>query len=172
MYTFSHLVNAYKAGDVKRYHTVARLKEQSVAEHSWGVAALVIYLEPSPSLSLMKAALFHDAAESQTGDVPATFKWKHPEFAADLEGKEEDITREMGINYTLTERELAVLKVADLGELVLHNVRELMMGNRYASVIISRGMEALERYYGDMGPTVNNFIDDLNKYVTEMKDNV
>ena len=172
MHTFSHLTNIYRAGDVKRYHTVARLKEQTIAEHSWGVAAIIMYLEPNPSKALLAAALFHDVAESKTGDVPATFKWENRNFADSLEAHETNINREMGINYELTERELAILKVADLSELVLHNVRELMMGNRYAAEIIHRGMDALEPYYGDLGATVNNYIDDLNAYVVEMKDNV
>jgi 5'-deoxynucleotidase YfbR-like HD superfamily hydrolase len=172
MHTFIHLTNIYRAGDVKRYHTVARIKDQSIAEHSWGVAAIVLYLEPTPSQALISAALFHDVAESQTGDVPATFKWANRNFADSLEAHETNINRDMGVHYELTERELAILKVADLSELVLHNVRELMMGNRYAAAIIDRGSEALERYYGDLGPTVNNFIDDLNTYAREMKDNV
>lgn len=172
MHSFLHLINIYKAGDVKRYHTVARLKEQTIAEHSWGVLAIVLYLEPNPSRQLISAAVFHDVAESRTGDVPATFKWANRNFADSLEAHETNINREMGINYELTERELAILKVADLSELVLHNVRELMMGNRYAAAIIARGMEALEAYYGDLGATVNNFIDDLNQYTVEMNENV
>lgn len=172
MQTFSKLANIYRAGDVKRYHTVARIKEQTIAEHSWGVAAIVLYLEPNPSKALISAALFHDVAESQTGDVPATFKWANRNFADSLEAHETNINRDMGIHYELTERELAILKVADLGELVMHNIREHMMGNRFAAVIIARGMEALEPFYGDLGATVNNFIDDLQGYMVEMEDNV
>jgi 5'-deoxynucleotidase YfbR-like HD superfamily hydrolase len=169
---FDQLLKLYRSGDTLRYHTAPRLNDQTVSAHAWGVLAIVLHLEPDPSLALIKAALFHDAAESVTGDLPATFKWAAPEIASLIEKAEARILMDMGVEYDLTEKEAAVLKVADLGELVLHCTKEVMMGNLYASAIVVRGLDALEPYYLEGGAKFTAFIDELNQYHRDMKDNL
>ena len=56
-------------GKVKRWHTVTTIQQQTVAEHSWGVAMICRKLWPEDKV-LMEAALCHDLGEGLTGDVP------------------------------------------------------------------------------------------------------
>ena len=53
---------AYRAGYTRRWHTTSYL-DQSVAEHSWGVALIIMQNHPNPSANLLKAALLHDLHE-------------------------------------------------------------------------------------------------------------
>lgn len=65
---------------VPRWGTVPAPKEQSVAEHSFGVAVIAMELatfRPHPEAWLGRVAMWalhHDAAESYTGDLPSPFK--------------------------------------------------------------------------------------------------
>ncbi len=139
------LIQIFKGGAVKRYHTVTMIKEQTVAAHSWGVACVLIDILGEPSAKLLKAALYHDVAESMTGDVPATTKWKYTELAEALQKAEEDVERSLGIYVTgLTSSELSTLKFADMVDLILHCVKEYRLGNRDALEIITRGMNYLD----------------------------
>ena len=71
-----------KAYGLKRWHTVEMSRQQSVAEHQWGVTMIAreIYFrlvdEPAPSgkNALMIRALVHDMDEINGGDVPANHK--------------------------------------------------------------------------------------------------
>lgn len=54
------------------------IRRQSVAEHSYNVAMLIVYLfnmkDRDPPSDLLVAALMHDYDEIYTGDLPAGFK--------------------------------------------------------------------------------------------------
>jgi 5'-deoxynucleotidase YfbR-like HD superfamily hydrolase len=166
-----NLLNIYRAGSVRRYHTALHLQQQDVASHSWGVLAILLYIEPWPSVALMKAAVYHDVGEVVTGDIPAPFKWDNPKLAKALAEAEAKAEERMGVSLTLLEHEKVLLKIADLGELVLRNVQELMLGNRYAAKIIQRGLGALDECYGRAGDAADEFIRELEKYTHEMEDN-
>jgi 5'-deoxynucleotidase YfbR-like HD superfamily hydrolase len=45
--------------------------EQTVGAHSFGVLSLLLILHPNPTLTLIKAAAWHDMAEQEIGDVPS-----------------------------------------------------------------------------------------------------
>lgn len=66
-----------RAGRVRRWHTNPGL-EQSVAEHSWGVAVLLLLENPDVSKDLLIAALLHDAHEVSFGDIPSPAKQAYP----------------------------------------------------------------------------------------------
>src|SRR3990167_4251093 len=75
---------ARQAGRVERLHTVPHHVPHSVASHSWSVAVLILLLHPKPSVRLLKAALLHDAAEAEIGDLPSPSKLKYPTLAKEL----------------------------------------------------------------------------------------
>lgn len=167
-----NLINIYKAGGVRRYHTALHLQPQDIASHTWGVMAIILHINPWPSISLIRAAVYHDVGEVITGDIPAPFKWDNPDIAKQLEQAEAEAEQKLGLgNNTLTEHEKAMLKIADLGELVLRNVQELMLGNRYAAAIIHKGLTALDGYVGKAGQRADKFLADLKEYVHEMENN-
>ena len=110
---------AYKAGYVRRWHTTNYL-QQSVAEHSWGVALIIMQNHPNPSANLLKAALLHDLHEVRFGDMPAPVKRKHPSLAI-IEGEvQKEFFADCSIEYpALTEEEQWWLDLADKIESLL-----------------------------------------------------
>ena len=44
-------LNVLSGGEVKRYHTLPTIGEQTVANHSWGVALILNWLKPDISKS-------------------------------------------------------------------------------------------------------------------------
>ena len=68
------ILKVLEGGEVKRYHTMPTIGEQTVANHSWGVAVILSWLKPDISPKALLKALTHDVAEKQTGDMPAPTK--------------------------------------------------------------------------------------------------
>jgi len=112
----NNILNVYESGKVLRYHSnpvMARLF-QTDADHAWGCAALLFVLHPSPSLELIKAAIFHDSGERWAGDMPAPAKWKNPKLAEDHATVEKELADEKGIpTFELDEEEENWLKFVD-----------------------------------------------------------
>lgn len=63
----------YASGKVRRWHTHPSL-QQSVADHSWGVAVILSIINPEASKSLLIEALVHDCHELYSGDIPSPAK--------------------------------------------------------------------------------------------------
>lgn len=72
-----------RAGDIKRWHIVSTAREQTLADHSYMVTVIALVLNntlnngtttPGYMLSLIAGALFHDATETLTGDIPTPSK--------------------------------------------------------------------------------------------------
>lgn len=141
-----HMVEALAAGRTKRYHTRAMHDYQTVAAHSWGVAVLVLAIAKAPSVDLLKAALVHDLGEAKTGDVPATAKWANAEMARLLHLMEERELLRMGIYVSLTMHDQALLKMADILELMNHVTDEVLMGNAHAKDMLTNALEYSEKY--------------------------
>lgn len=136
------------AGDIKRYHTARMLRTQTVAAHTWGVLLALVAAGESEDIMLMHAALMHDMPELETGDVPATAKWRSPELATALENRERVFEEAHGLDELFSEldgQQRALLKWADLYELCCWCLEEAQMGNRYAIVILQRGYNALAK---------------------------
>jgi 5'-deoxynucleotidase YfbR-like HD superfamily hydrolase len=136
--------SARRGASVRRFHTVPLVGEDSVGKHSHGVAVLCCALSNyHPSAELLKAALFHDLAEQETGDVPATTKWANPQIKTLLETVEEQHNQAMGLNVTLTPEEKLTLKWADMLDLMYFVVEQRELGNTNVKVIFERGRDYL-----------------------------
>lgn len=121
-------------GAVKRFHTVDCIREQTVAEHSFGVAWLVWALtEGRVSAGLIMAALAHDLAEARTGDVPSMTK-RYASIGIQMAALEADARSGAGIEFALTEEEQRMLDLADNLEGMLYCIRERQLGNRGAEL--------------------------------------
>lgn len=73
------LVKLLKLGHVKRWAIVDMTKEQTVADHSFRVVAIAMFLVQCLEVrclgyEIMRRAFFHDLEESETGDMPSTNK--------------------------------------------------------------------------------------------------
>jgi 5'-deoxynucleotidase YfbR-like HD superfamily hydrolase len=122
-----------RGGQVRRFHTIDTIKDNSVAEHSYHVALLCWLLTiGQPSTDLLLAALMHDIPEFVTGDIPANTK-RDLGLCEKCEELEAGILRSMleGLeHYRLTGPERRVLQLADCMAGMLQCVRERMLGNR------------------------------------------
>ena len=125
--------------EVKRYHTVRTLQEETVSHHSFGVA-MYCYLLGYPSAELLIAALTHDLAEHQLGDIPSPAKRQYG-IGDQVNALEERLLRDVGFDFTLSESEKRTLKLADIFQGMSFCLREIQLGNsgmrgifqRYAS---------------------------------------
>lgn len=130
--------------NIKRFHTARTLRQQSVGEHSHGVAMIIHAIAPSVRKELIIAALTHDLSEIVTGDTPAPVKWAHPLIAKALDSVELSFFNEMRLRIDLNPVEVHLLKWADMFELLLWAYEETLMGNKYAELLIDRAAEYLE----------------------------
>lgn len=123
------LDSAYRAGDVRRFHTHRMIFDDTVARHSYGVAWCVIALSHPvhPSAQLLMAALQHDGAEFVFGDIPS------PARTDDQRNAEEDLLRAApwgNFSDELTEQERELLKLADRMDGYIRSGQEVRSGNR------------------------------------------
>jgi hypothetical protein len=132
------------AGKVKRYHTMHTHGSQTVAEHSFYVCLLLTELVDKPSVALLKAALYHDLPEHETGDIPATTKWKYPKLAEEVKSAENDFIERHGLAVSLPDKDWLALKYADMGELVMYSIDQIMLGNRNMVPVGKRGLDFLK----------------------------
>lgn len=132
-----------EGADVKRYHTVRTLAEETVGHHSHGVAMFCLLLKPEASRSLIMAALFHDLAEHKTGDIPSPAK-REFDLGNKLAVLESMLMENVGIIMpNLSCEDSRVLKLADslqglhfsLRDAFLGNVKMYTVADRYISYI-------------------------------------
>lgn len=121
----------FKGGKTKRFHTADTATSQTVAEHSFGVAWLVMVVFPAARKELILAALSHDLAEHLVGDVSSPTKRKYPALKAALDVAEHTLLAEAGLDYEsgLSNLELKILKLADMLDGMLYCIRERKMGS-------------------------------------------
>ena len=117
--TTSPLYWLLRGGSTRRYHTEGVAIQQDVAQHTWRVQVILLHLWPNASPELLKAALYHDAAEGLTGDIPAPVK-RDPALKAAIGTLERGFLAHLGLTdeCRLTDEEKARLKCADYLELV------------------------------------------------------
>lgn len=122
----------YEGGKTKRFHTSDTLTVQTVADHSFGVAMMVLLIAPRCTRQLLLAALTHDLAEHQVGDMAAPVKRAYPDLKEKLQSMEDQLLYKHQLHFegTLDEKELAVLKAADYLDGMMYCVRERRMGGQ------------------------------------------
>jgi len=153
------------ASFVTRYHSVPTIRQTNIAEHSFNVINLVLYLtRGNASNALIRVALLHDIAEVTTGDIPAPLK-RVTNIKADLEDFERDLHQEHEFPHVseLSEEEQIILKYADCYEGLLYTLEECDMGNKMILPVMKRWVE----YLHNMTPpeSIVQTALDLSRYV-------
>jgi 5'-deoxynucleotidase YfbR-like HD superfamily hydrolase len=143
---------------IKRYSVVPRIHDESIAEHSFFVASIVLKLADDYEFDVGPAigmAIVHDWTESYTDDITVLTKRKYPEIAKVIEEIEPKIAKEefspmvllLWQEYKAMETpEALIVKYADIIQVIQYAQAEVNMGNReyMQSVVddaISRGFE-------------------------------
>lgn len=160
----------YKGAKTKRFHTADTLTEQSVGEHSFGVAWLIVLIDPNARRELILAAMAHDLAEHVIGDVSSPAKRQYPALKAALDAAEGNILAEMGLDFEakLTTEERKLLKVADMLDGMMFCVRERRMGSKVPCKIYDNFYRYVKEIEGvsyetqDLVNSVNNMWEKYN----------
>lgn len=142
------LIALRRGGGTRRFHTEPVIHEETVAQHSFGVACIITLIEPGCSVALLKAALFHDVAEQDTGDVPAPVKWQHSELKDLLERIEVmfHAKHDNAFQQHLTDAEMVALKWADSLDLMCRAMEERKLGNQSMANIFWKVSDFLSGY--------------------------
>jgi len=89
----------YNLRFVQRYSLTPRITSETVAEHSFFVAAFVLELHKTYEFDLGKAmtmAIIHDFAECEIGDITLTAKLNHPSLVKEVEKAERKVMKSFG----------------------------------------------------------------------------
>lgn len=128
--TLAQVRTLFDGSAVKRFHTVPTVTENTVGQHSHGVAMFCMLLEDGkPSAALLMKALTHDLAEQYTGDVPSPAK-RALGIRKEFGEVEEQLLATVDFSIEVTPHEEVVLKLADCADGMLFCARERMYGNK------------------------------------------
>jgi 5'-deoxynucleotidase YfbR-like HD superfamily hydrolase len=128
--TLAQVRTLFDGTAVKRFHTIPTVTENTVGQHSHGVAMLCMILTNGrPSANLLMKALTHDLAEQYTGDVPSPAK-RALGVRKEFGEIEEKLLDTVGFSVHVTQHEELVLKLADCADGMLFCARERMYGNK------------------------------------------
>lgn len=134
----STLEALFDGGFIERYHIKGQrmITRQSVADHSWRMAAIVFAVynrapgDVCLSARLLLATLFHDVSERVTGDIPANVKRHNPAIQRAVNEVSTAEEQRLGIRFDLNDDQQTLLSWADRYEGALHCYDEYEMGNR------------------------------------------
>lgn len=147
MIMIDHLRYLREALRVTRCHTELTVHQQTLGEHSAGVALLCFYLQGvPPSAALLMAALAHDLPEKTSGDIPGPSKRVLNNEA--LESMEAWGYTQLGILWPpLMPHEQRTLGLADTLDLLLFCSTERAMGNTMVRAMARNASLYLREFY-------------------------
>ena len=137
--------NVYKMSNIIRYSQQNKIKQESVAEHSYFVMWFInrlctkYNLNDNIRLLALEAGLLHDVPEVITNDITYDVKQMIPEVSALLQPYEEDVIKEHSYNAWKvlfnpeTEDEIlakTIVKHADILSVYQYCYNEEMLGNK------------------------------------------
>ena len=150
-----------------RYQNCHRNVNETVAEHSFYVAILVLKLREYYNFNLelaLKTALVHDVMESKISDVPHNIKIQNPKLAEALEEAETNVTRDMlsdealalirQFNHGETPEGLAC-QLGDILSVVMYANAELTSGNKVFNYIAIKAIERCKEVVKKLEPYIN-----------------
>lgn len=155
------MLDPRQAGGVRRYHTWPISREQTIADHSWNVARLLLAWDAQAPRHLLVHALFHDIGERITGDAPYPIKAQNPALKKEMDRLEYDGHLAMcgpwGVPAPvgLSEAEAALFKLADLVDMWEYALDEIARGNLHLRLVLERTQAAVFERLND----ANSFID-------------
>lgn len=115
LYDFT-LEESLRLSYIKRWAIIEMSRQQSVAEHSWNVAAISMAICKRAGIDPREAvlwAVFHDLSEIVTGDIPSSLK-SDPNNKAALSLIERGAAPELSMAANRHPPSAAIVKVADM----------------------------------------------------------
>jgi 5'-deoxynucleotidase YfbR-like HD superfamily hydrolase len=153
------LTMSRQLANIQRCSTTRRIKQQSVAEHSYYVAVISLLLAQELKGDvdlglLLQKALFHDLEEAMTGDIIYPLKHSSPEVNATLEEITVEYCRKIfekkfpkyehfrGIQrFSKDGYEGEIVRLADAIELMVYCYEEFVNGNGHMQELLLRAIK-------------------------------
>lgn len=152
----------YNLSHIQRYSTVPRIRSESVAEHSFFVAALVVRLHKDYEFDLGKAvsmAIVHDLTESWIDDITVPTKRKFEEIEnaismAEIATAHEEFPEPV-LELWLEHKdglsiESKVVHLADVMQCIQYAKGEVTLGNKYMERVLIESETRLITLVGDV----------------------
>jgi 5'-deoxynucleotidase YfbR-like HD superfamily hydrolase len=157
-----------KAANTRRFHTVPIIGEQTVGHHSHRMCLLLRWLlDGNVPSQLYEAVLFHDLAESEYGDVPATAKWDSITLSRALDNLEYTWNNANGIYVPLSDLEQDFINIVDKLELVLYCTEQMMLGNQNMRNIRGKGIRYVRGILNDQAQLSERIYDKCEQFIEE-----
>ena len=146
----------YKLKELKRYNNTPKIHQESVAEHSYFVALLIVKLREYIEFDLPTAlimAIVHDLPEVQTSDIPFNVKQRFNNISPTIEQELDVIDQMLGKEYKdihsrYTKRECIesmIVKLADVLSCKQYSNSERSLGNKSMDSIYYECSDAIKR---------------------------
>jgi 5'-deoxynucleotidase YfbR-like HD superfamily hydrolase len=118
------------AGMVERFHTGLTITRQTIGQHTFNMLVIAdfVYRGETPP-ELMKAILYHDMHEVETGDIPWPMK-QRPAIREHIAAIENKVNDRYAWTVELPAPQAAVLKAIDMLEFMMYLKLERNLGNR------------------------------------------
>ena len=138
----NYLEDIYRLSFIKRYSNIPRIHKESVAEHGFFVAAIVMDLRTQYKFDLGTAliiAVSHDMTEIELNDCPHIIKEKYPKIAQAYEECESEVADKLPPSVAWGSREFdkkdksvesKIVHLADAIQCLQYSEVELKMGNK------------------------------------------
>ena len=140
LFSDEEISREYVLSKIIRYNNRCRLQDESVAEHTCFVSLFCLkilaklHLDHETERKVLILAALHDAAESQTSDIPHDVKANYPEIKEILDNVEEDYYLDFWTEYyedVYKPGDLCynILKLADSYSVYQYCLNEKALGN-------------------------------------------
>lgn len=145
-----------------RYNTVPKISNESVAEHTFFVSAIVLQLHKYYSFNLEKAlvmSIVHDYCETHISDVPRNVKNKYARLREVLAEVESGVWKDIYPEYApfveeLEERktvESKIVNIADLLSVAQYSNAEVKLGNEgYMKKVFLESSELIDKRFKEI----------------------
>lgn len=158
----SFYAQIYNLSCIRRYSTIPCVKDESVAQHSFFVAALVVRLHKDYEFDLGKAvtmAIIHDWTESWLDDIMVTTKKMFPKLNREVEAAELHIAEQefpdpiLDLWIENKERdslESQIVHYADVLQCLQYAEHEIKLGNDYMERVRQESLIRVEFLEGEL----------------------
>jgi len=148
----------YRLKFIIRYSNLPRVRDESVAEHSFFVAAICIDILPEyPEADMGKVLLManiHDWAEARIDDIAHDVKRDYPNINKAIKAAEvkvmkrypqyvQDAYTEYEAGVTL---EAKIVKLADIKQCIQYLDTEVELGNRFMTPLLHESYDSLAKF--------------------------
>lgn len=159
----NYMEDIYRLSYIKRYSNVPKIKEESVAEHGFFVAAILMDLHTKYIFNLGEAliiAVSHDMPEMELNDCPHIIKRKYPEIAAAYEKCEADVVKKLppavrwgAMQFDKSDKsiEAKMVHLADAMQCIQFAQAEVRLGNNgYMGIVLSNSLSRVKQLEDDL----------------------